>query len=140
MESDLLWNDMYNTPEDNYFAYRKLWLNMCANISQIGKPVVLCGCAVPEQFEFHQERDLFSNIYYLALVGDEPTINARMRDGRKIIDENWISSSISFNNWLKENHDKTNPEITLIDTTNKTISDYADIVNDWIINNINTTK
>lgn len=51
MESDLLWHDVYNTPEDDYRSYRELWLNVCANISQIGKPVVLCGCSVPKQFE-----------------------------------------------------------------------------------------
>ena len=26
MESDLLWNDIYNTPEDDYFEYNRLWL------------------------------------------------------------------------------------------------------------------
>ena len=50
MESDLLWNKIYNTPNDNYCEYRRLWMKVCSNISQIGKPVVLCGCAVPEQF------------------------------------------------------------------------------------------
>ena len=45
MESDLLWNNFYNTLDDDYCEYRRLWMRTCANISQIGMPVVLCGCA-----------------------------------------------------------------------------------------------
>ena len=60
MESDLLWSGHYNTPEDGYKAYRELWMNVAAHIAQIGKPVVLCGCAVPEQFENTAARVLFT--------------------------------------------------------------------------------
>ena len=63
MESDLLWEERYNTPEDNYAAYRSLWMRVCANIAQSGKPVVLCGCALPEQFESRPERNLFTEIH-----------------------------------------------------------------------------
>lgn len=63
MESDLLWNDIYNTPEDDYFEYNRLWLRVCANIAQAGKPVVLCGCRVPKQLENLPERELFTHIY-----------------------------------------------------------------------------
>ena len=40
MESDLLWHEIYDTPEDNYYAYRQLWMRVCGAISQGGKPVV----------------------------------------------------------------------------------------------------
>jgi broad-specificity NMP kinase len=63
MESDLLWHDIYYTPKDNYRKYRELWLRVCANISQIGKPVVLCGCVTPEQFDVCMEKELFKEIY-----------------------------------------------------------------------------
>jgi len=67
LESDLLWNDVYNTPDDNYRTYRELWLSLCQNISQIGLPVVLCGCAVPKQFEICQNREGFTRIHYISL-------------------------------------------------------------------------
>jgi hypothetical protein len=60
MESDLLWPKIYNTPEDNYRSYRELWMRICGNISQIGMPVVLCGCATPEQFEVCDARKYFT--------------------------------------------------------------------------------
>ncbi len=63
LESDILWEERYNTPEDNYVAYRSLWMELCANISQGGKPVVLCGCCIPEQFETRPERRYFSTLH-----------------------------------------------------------------------------
>lgn len=136
MESDLLWNDMYNTPEDDYCAYRRLWMRMCANISQIGKPVVLCGCAVPKQFENQPEREMFSDIYYLAAVCEDEVLEDRMRNGRKVDEEGWIKSSLDFNNWLKQNADKTSPRITLLDTTSLSPLQAAGIADSWILEKI----
>ena len=71
MESDLLWSERYNTPENNYREYRELWMRLCCNISQIGMPVVLCGCAVPEQFEVCDARKYFTEIIYIAVVAEK---------------------------------------------------------------------
>ena len=133
MEGDLLWQDVYNTPEDDYREYRKLWMRVCANISQIGIPVVLCGCTLPEQFEYQTERVLFTDVHYLAVVCDDGALEKRMRGGRGVTDESWIKSSADFNRWLKANADKTVPEITLLDTTNKTPSEAAAAVHTWIL-------
>lgn len=132
MESDLLWQDVYNTPEDGYCEYRQLWMRVCANISQIGLPVVLCGCSVPSQYEQHSTRELFTEVHYLAVICDDAALEQRMRNGRGVSDENWIKSSLDFNCWLKENADKTEPRITLLDTTNKTPSEAAAIADRWI--------
>lgn len=132
MESDLLWHDIHNTPQDNYHNYRKLWMNVCANISQIAKPVVLCGCATPEQFENQEERVLFSDIHYLAVVCDKVILETHMRTGRGITDEGWIESSVNFNQWLINNAHKTKPQITLLDTTGLTPKQAAEIVHNWI--------
>lgn len=136
MESDLLWNDIYNTPNDNYCEYRRLWMRVCSNISQIGKPVVLCGCAVPEQFEYQPERKRFLDIHYLAVVSDSRILEDRMRNGRKVNDQAWIQSSIDFNNWLKQNATLTAPSITLLDTTELTPQQAAEIAHEWIINRL----
>lgn len=63
MESDLLWNEYFNKPETNYKEYRETWLKVCKNISQSGKPVLLVGCAVPEQFEHCKQRKYFKSIH-----------------------------------------------------------------------------
>ena len=122
----------FNTPEDNYRRFRELWMTMCANISQSGLPVVLCGCGIPEQFEVCEARKYFTDLHYLALVCDTEALETRMRKGRGIADEGWIQSSVSFNEWLKKNAQNTSPAITLINTTNLTPEETAGKAEEWI--------
>ena len=132
MESDLLWNDIYNTPDDNYYEYRRLWMRIAANISQSGKPVVLCGCAIPEQFELHPERDCFTEIHYIAVVCNDSQMEHRMRDGRHVTYENWIKSSKDFNKWFINNAGNTIPPITLVDNSDITPEETAEAIDCWI--------
>lgn len=132
MESDILWQKEFDTPEDNYRRFREVWLTMCANISQSGLPVVLCGCGIPEQFEICEARNYFTELHYLALVCDSQALEARMREGRHIRDEGWIQSSVSFNDWLRNNAQNTNPSITLINTTDLTPEETAEKAEAWI--------
>lgn len=105
---------------------------MCANISQSGLPVVLCGCGIPEQFEVCEARKYFTDLHYLALVCDTEALETRMRKGRGIADEGWIQSSVSFNEWLQKNAQNTSPAITLINTTNLTPEETAGKAEEWI--------
>lgn len=136
MESDIIWNDFYDTPENNYRMFRKIWMNLCASISQSGKPVVLCGCNTPEQMEDLEERQLFTEIHYLAVVADDKTLLRRMREGRGITDQGWIDSSVHFNRWLRENADKTAPKITLLDETERTMEESVEFAQQWIMDRI----
>ena len=68
---------------------------MC-NIAQAGKPVVLCGCRVPRQLENLPERELFTHIYYLAVVCDAAVLEERMRKGRGVSDDGWIRNSMDI--------------------------------------------
>ena len=132
MESDILWSDVYNEPETNYRKYRELWLRLCKNISQIGKPVVHCGCAVPEQFEDCIERRYFSNIYYLAIVADDAVLEKRLRENRGFNDDEYIKQHIAFNQWLKNNADKTQPKMKLLDNSESDLERSVRITNEWI--------
>jgi hypothetical protein len=125
MESDLLWSDQYNTPDDGYLAYRELWMRLCANISQIGMPVVLCGCATPDQFEACQMRESFTEIIYIAVVADPDELTRRMSEGRMITDENWVRSSCEFNQWLIDHANDTSPHMMLVNSTGKTVPEVA---------------
>lgn len=134
MESDLLWNDTYNTPEDDYFEYNRLWLRVCANIAQAGKPVVLCGFRVPKQLENLPERELFANIYYLAVVCDDAVLEERMRKGRVVSDDDWIRNSTDFNKWLKQqSNENVSYPITLLDTSDISPKQAAIMVDNWIM-------
>lgn len=137
MESDILWNDSFNVPENNYRKYRELWLRMCKNISQVGKPVVLCGCGVPEQFENCLERRYFSDIHYITIVCDEDVLYKRLTEYRGYKDQEYVKVSMDFNAWLKENANKTQPKMKVVDNSRLTIEETAEIVERWIYKHIN---
>ena len=136
IESDLLWRREFNTPEDGYNEYFRLWLRLAAHISQSGKPVVLFGAgfAVPHNSQTLPERRLFSEIHYLGLVCDDEVLTARLRarpSWRNTTDE-LIDEHVKFNHWLKEHAATTEPTVTLVDTTRAAVPVTAALVARWI--------
>lgn len=137
MESDILWQKEFNQPETDYRRYRETWLRVCKNISQAGKPVVLCGAAIPEQFESCVERRYFSDIHYLALVCEDEVLACRLRSRpawRGSSAEEYIKEHVSFNRWLKANAPTTKPAMLLLDTSEITVDQSVEAVEHWIQN------
>jgi len=133
LESDILWHSVYDgPPDDGYRAYRELCLTLCAHISQIGKPCVLCGCGEPWHFEVCDARQYFTEIHYFAIVGCDKTLETRMREGRSISDTDWIQGSQHFNRWLRENGEQTSPPMRLLDNSDLTPIETAEIIHQWI--------
>ena len=69
--SDILWRAEFDSPETDWHECRNLWLRICKNMAQAGRPVLLCGSASPGQFESCVEARYFSGIHYLALVCED---------------------------------------------------------------------
>ena len=134
LESDIWWDKKYDTPADGYREYRERWLTLCANVSQIGMPCVLCGCADPDQFEKTTARGLFSVIHYLAVVCDEEILKRRLTKGRGICDDSHIAGSLCFNRWLKVNGNKTEPKMEILDNSCLTAKETAEKIHNWIRN------
>ena len=132
LESDIWWTERFNTPNDNYREYRDRWMRLCASVSQIGLPCVLCGCATPEQFEGLDARELFSEIHYLAVVCDDAALEDRLRRGRGVDDEAWIASSLDFNRWLRAHAARTSPAMALVDNTALPAGETALRIDAWI--------
>ena len=117
VESDLLWRREFNTPEDGYRDYSRLWLRLAAHLSQSGRPIVLFGA-----------------VHYLGLVCDDEVLRARLRarpNWRNTTDE-LIGEHVKFNRWLKEHAAGTEPPVTLIDTTSAAVGETAALVAAWI--------
>ena len=136
IEADLLWRREFDTPEDGYNEYFRLWLRLAAHISQSGRPVALFGAgfAVPHNAEPLRERRLFSAVHYLGLVCDDEVLTARLRarpSWRNTTDE-LINEHVKFNHWLKEHAATTEPPVTLIDTTRAAASETAGRVAAWL--------
>jgi broad-specificity NMP kinase len=135
MESDILWRDEFNQPATDYRDYRETWLRVCKNISQVGKPVMLCGAGVPAQFEQCVERRYFSAIHYLALVCDDEVLAKRLRDRpawRESSGDDYIARHVAFNGWLKNNASSTEPPMTLVDTSEITVEESVKRVEEWV--------
>lgn len=86
---------------------------------------------IAEPFE-HMKGKHFSDIHYIAIVSDEETLISRMKNGRKIQDENWIKSSLVFNKWLKDNADKVEPNMHLCEYSKISFEEAAKQVDNWI--------
>lgn len=136
LEGDLLWRREFDTPEDGYNEYTRLWLRLAAHISQSGRPVALFGAgfAVPHNTQTLSERGLFSAVHYLGLVCDDESLRTRLRarpTWRDTSDE-FIGEHVKFNHWLKEHAATTEPPVTLIDTTSAAVTETAALVAGWI--------
>jgi hypothetical protein len=73
-----------------------------------GRPVVLCGSAVPEQYERCPERRYFTMIHTLALVCDDDELVRRLqnrRGWRKSSDPQTNADMLAFDRWFKEGLD-----------------------------------
>ena len=135
MDSDILWRSEFDQPGTDYRNYRETWLRVCKNISQAGKPVVLCGASLPEQFEQCIERRYFSELHYLALVCSDEVLESRLRSRpawRNSSDEEYIKTHVAFNRWFKENAKSTEPPMTLLDTSATTVDESVKRIEAWI--------
>ncbi len=135
LESDILWRPEFNSPEDGYRTYRDLWLRLAKNIHQAGRPVVLCGTAVPAQMESCPERRYLAAIHYLALVCDDDILAQRLRarpGWRQSAGDEFIARMTAFNGWLKANAGQTAPPMALLDTSRITVQAAAEQVATWV--------
>jgi hypothetical protein len=135
LEQDILWGIVPATPEDNYRSYRNVWLRIAKNIGQSGRPVVLCGTAIPEQFEECPERRYFSILYYLTLVCNDDLLVERLQgrpEWRQTHTPEFLEDMVQFNSWLKANADITRPPMTLCDTSHQQIDETVAFIAHWI--------
>ncbi|HEY0447543.1 AAA family ATPase [Actinophytocola sp.] len=134
LEQDLLWVGALRDPTGDSAAFRQTWLRLAASVQQSGRPVVLCGTVAPPQFEPWPERALFADIHYLALTCPSAELRARLRarPAWRAWDEERIAEMLSFNEWVRTEAARTNPPMTLLDTTGASPADTAAEVATWV--------
>ena len=128
MESDILWG--YSSQD-----YHDIWLRVAKNIGQAGRPVVLCGTALPEHFEAQPERRYFSTLHYLAIVCDDALLKERLKlrpQWRESGSDDFVERMLQFNRWLKEHANTTNPPMTLHDSSRQSVQETTEEVAQWI--------
>ena len=137
LEGDIIWRSEFNKPDEKYRDFFETWLRICLNISQSGRSVVLfnAGMVVPDNIEQCIGRRYFSEVHYLALTSEKTEIEKRLRerpDWRQSNDSSFIEQQITFNQWLINEAENTNPKITLLDTTQVNVDTSVKEVAAWI--------
>lgn len=135
IESDILWRPEFDTPLDGYRTYRNLWLRLAKNISQNGRPVVLIGSAVPQQFEPCPERRYFAELHFLALVADNDILEERLRARpawRRSATADALATMLEFNRWLRQHATTATPPMSLLDTSHVSVEQCVTHAMAWI--------
>jgi AAA domain len=135
LEGDILWGAVAASADDDSRSYRTVWLRLAKNVGQVGLPVVLCGTALPDQFETGPERRYFSTLYYLALICDEATLRERLRQRpawRQTQSNDFLERMAAFNRWLIEHAPVTTPPMTLLDTSTDPLEETVAKAQQWI--------
>jgi predicted kinase len=135
MESDILWGAVPATADDNYQGYRNTWLRVAKNIGQAGRPVVLVGSALPQQFEQCAERRYFTDLHYLAVVCEPDVLVQRLRARpawRRAGTAEFIEDMLTFNAYLKDHADSFVPPMTILDTSRQAIEESTAAVVAWV--------
>ncbi len=135
LDSDILWRPEFNNPDSGYQDYFELWLRLCKNISQSGRPVVLfgAGLGVPDNLEHCVERRYFSTVHYLALVCSDEALAARLQQRpawRNTRQPEYIAEHTRFNRWFKAY--TGDPAMTRLDTTDAQFETTTSQVAAWI--------
>ena len=69
LETDILWRNEFNQPDNDYYDYKNLWLRVAMNVQQADKPIILSGTSTPGSFDgepfilFDMERATVQRIY-----------------------------------------------------------------------------
>jgi len=135
MEADILWGAVPATAEDNYRSYRNTWLRVAKNVGQGGRPVVLVGTALPDQFEDCAERRYFTDLHYLALVCEWDILERRLRSRpgwRQSGSPAFLADMRAFNAYLQANAGLLTPPMTLLDTGTASPDESVAAVIAWV--------
>lgn len=132
LETDILWRDEFNSPENDYRTYREMWLRLAKNIAQAGRPVILYGSITTGQIEPCLERRYFSHVHMLALVCEDDILAQRLRlrsAWRGAGSDAFSQDMLGFNRWFRAHGPDEN--IELFDTSRASLEETASEALRW---------
>lgn len=129
LDADILWSPQMDTPDDGYAQLRSTWLHLAAVLAQAGRPHLLIGSGVPEQFDARPERAFVGAMPWCALVCDADELETRLRarPAWRGVTDSSIARMQQYDAHLRERVD-----MTVIDTTHASVDATVDQVVDWI--------
>lgn len=116
LDQDILWRDEYEGSQEAIAEFRRTWLRLAIHLNQSGRPLVLTGTVMPDEYEsIEPERQFFTNIHYLALQLEDAELERRvLASTRHRRAAGAVRDALWFNEWLRENASNTNPPMSLV--------------------------
>lgn len=102
------------------------------NIMQSGHPALWTMAGNLDKISQVYCRRFFPEVKCLALNCDNDLLRKRMREGRGITDENWIKSSVDYNEYFKTHDRHGDTVFETLDISGKTVEEVADYVIAWV--------
>lgn len=135
IDADLLWgvDPGHNDPGSGYRKFRGLVLHLAERVAKNGKPVVIEGSCMPDQYENLGERWYFSKTAYMGIVCSDDELERRLRARPAWRDSVAnLEGMLAFNRHIREVGPTLVPPIDLLDTTSRTVEDCAHELHVWI--------
>lgn len=102
------------------------------NITQSKKPVVWTMAGGIDRLLNAYGQRFFLEVKVLALTSEPEILRKRMADGRGIDDEDWIQSSVDYNNYFKTHESLGDTKFDTLDCSSGTPKDIAEKVLKWL--------
>ena len=133
LDADIFYNAMPHQTDDDYQQQIEVLENLSKDIMQCGKPLLWTMAGNLDKLKKSYHSRFFSQIYCLALVCDETSLRSRMTEGRKITDDNWIQSSVEYNNFFLTHNAIGELSFETLQTQDKSIDSVAEDVKKWVL-------
>lgn len=124
--------DIFGMLGEDYQYRTEQLLSFSKNIMQAGIPMLWTMAGALECLSTSYNSRFIKEFHFLTLVCDEKDLEIRMREGRKIDNEEWIQGSINHNRYLREHDSIDDVSYEKYDITGKSISEVAYYVDSWV--------
>lgn len=137
LDADMFHSIMPHDTQEDYFNQIEQVESLSKNIMQSGRTVLWTMAGNLDKLNHAYNRRFIGEIHCLALVCEEAELRRRMTEGRKIIDEGWIQSSVEYNHYFQTHDCLADMPFDVFDTTGKSVPEVAEYVIGWIKNKLN---
>lgn len=132
LDGDIFYGFMKLETDEDYWKWVEAVENFTKNIMQSGKPVLWTMAGNLDKLKSAYNSRFFTDIHCLALVCEEEQLRSRMKEGRGITDENWIQSSVDYNEYFKTHKKLGDMDFETFDISGKDVPEVADYVIEWV--------
>ncbi len=132
LDADVFYGYMSLNTDEEYQKQVEAVEQFARNIMQSGKPVLWVLTGNLDKLHHAYNRRFFSDVRCLALVCDEDLLRKRMTEGRGITNEEWIESSVDYNEYFRTHEKIGDTAFDTFDISGKDVPEVADYVIEWV--------